>query len=193
VVEALKALGPSDATTNIWGARWGKMLVNCMGNALAGIIGPDTSKLTGEQRDAAGIIRAAAGCEVVRVAEALGVVVEPLAATGVPAADFAKATTLQAIRALRDKMDQKAERRSLSAVQISRLGVPGRPSLLQDVIKGRRTEVEELNGHVVRKGKEVGVPTPVNQAIVDTMNRIETGSLRPDPGNLDRLRPYIPH
>ena len=192
VVEALKALGPSDATTNIWGARWGKMLVNCMGNALAGIIGPDASKMTGEQREAAGIIRAAAGCEVVRVAEALGVVVEPLAATGVSAAEFAGATTLQAVVALRDRMDQGAEKRSLSVDQINRLGVPGRPSLLQDVIKGRRTEVEELNGHVVRKGKEVGVPTPVNGAIVDTLNRIEAGSLRPDPSNVDLLRPYLP-
>jgi len=193
VVEALKALGPSDATTNIWGARWGKMLVNCMGNALAGIIGPDHSKMTGEQRDTAGMIRAAAGCEVVRVAEALGVVVEPLAATGVTADEFVRATSLQGILALRGRMDQGAERRSLSADQISRLGVPGRPSLLQDVIKGRRTEVEELNGHVVRKGKEVGVSTPVNEAIVDTMNRIEAGSLRPTPGNVDLLRPYLPH
>jgi ketopantoate reductase len=94
---------------------------------------------------------------------------------------------------LRDRMDQGAEKRSLSAEQISRLGVPGRPSLLQDVIKGRRTEVEELNGHVVRKGKEVGVPTPINGAIVDTMNRIEAGSLRPDPSNVDLLRSYLPH
>jgi ketopantoate reductase len=53
--------------------------------------------------------------------------------------------------------------------------------------------VAELNGHVVRKGKEVGVPTPVNGAIVETMNRIEAGSLRPTPGNVDLLRPYLPH
>jgi 2-dehydropantoate 2-reductase len=73
VADALKALGPSEVTSNIWGARWSKMVVNCMGNALAGLIGPAASSLSEEQQDVAGLIRMVAGCEVVRVAQALGV------------------------------------------------------------------------------------------------------------------------
>ena len=42
------------------------------------------------------------------------------------------------------------------------------PSTLQDVRKGRKTEIDGLNGYVSRRGREVGIPTPVNDAIVAT-------------------------
>jgi 2-dehydropantoate 2-reductase len=38
-------------------------------------------------------------------------------------------------------------------------------SMLQDVLGRRKTEVEALNGGIVRFGKETGVPTPLNEAI----------------------------
>src|ERR1700748_531389 len=34
-----------------------------------------------------------------------------------------------------------------------------RPSMGQDMVKGRRTEIEFLNGLIVRKGEEIGIPT----------------------------------
>lgn len=37
-----------------------------------------------------------------------------------------------------------------------------RSSMLQDIERGRRTEIDEINGSIVRKGEELGVPTPVN-------------------------------
>lgn len=42
-----------------------------------------------------------------------------------------------------------------------------------DLRRGRRTEVEELNGHVVRHGAAHGIPTPVNQALLALMKVIE--------------------
>jgi 2-dehydropantoate 2-reductase len=39
------------------------------------------------------------------------------------------------------------------------------PSTLQDRQKGKPLEVEAINGVVVRKGEQVGVSTPVNQAL----------------------------
>jgi 2-dehydropantoate 2-reductase len=38
-------------------------------------------------------------------------------------------------------------------------------STAQDVARGRRTEIDALNGHVARRGAELGVATPVNQAL----------------------------
>jgi 2-dehydropantoate 2-reductase len=38
-----------------------------------------------------------------------------------------------------------------------------RSSMLQDVERGRSTEVDALNGAVVREGRRLGVPTPVNE------------------------------
>ena len=39
----------------------------------------------------------------------------------------------------------------------------GRPSLLQDVMRGRRTEVQYLNGYVSEQGRQVGVADPVQR------------------------------
>jgi ketopantoate reductase len=44
---------------------------------------------------------------------------------------------------------------------------------------------------VVRKGREVGVPTPVNEAIVEVTKRVEAGELRQDPANLDLLTKHL--
>jgi 2-dehydropantoate 2-reductase len=39
------------------------------------------------------------------------------------------------------------------------------PSMLQDLLNGRDTEIEHLNGEVVRRGHRQGVPTPYNELI----------------------------
>jgi 2-dehydropantoate 2-reductase len=38
-------------------------------------------------------------------------------------------------------------------------------STAQDVIKGKRTEIEHLNGYVVREGEALGIPTPANRTL----------------------------
>jgi 2-dehydropantoate 2-reductase len=42
----------------------------------------------------------------------------------------------------------------------------GRPSMLQDVQAGRRTEIETLNGAIVRHGDALGIDVSVNRAMV---------------------------
>jgi 2-dehydropantoate 2-reductase len=39
-------------------------------------------------------------------------------------------------------------------------------STAQDLERGKRTEIDALNGYIVRRGAELGVPTPVNQALL---------------------------
>jgi len=63
-----------------------------------------------------------------------------------------------------------------------------RPSMGQDMVKGRRTEIEFLNGFIVDKSKEVGVPTPANAALTDIVKRVEKGDLRPDKRHILELR-----
>ena len=46
-------------------------------------------------------------------------------------------------------------------------------SMLQDVEARRKTEVEYLNGGIVRFGRELGVPTPLNEAILALVNGLE--------------------
>ncbi len=38
-------------------------------------------------------------------------------------------------------------------------------STAQDIARGKRTEIDSLNGYVARRGKELGVPAPVNQTL----------------------------
>ncbi|PYM16574.1 MAG: hypothetical protein DMD81_12105, partial [Candidatus Rokuibacteriota bacterium] len=68
----------------------------------------------------------------------------------------------------------------------------GRPSLLQDVLKKRRTEIEFLNGWVSQQGRKVGVKTPFNDAIVEVIKSFGVGKLTPDPKNLEPLVRMLP-
>ena len=54
-------------------------------------------------------------------------------------------------------------------------------------MKGRRIEVDHLNGYVSRKGAEVGIATPVNDAIRSLANRVESGALKPSVENLAEI------
>ena len=38
-------------------------------------------------------------------------------------------------------------------------------STAQDIARGKRTEIDSLNGYIVRRGAELGVPTPANQTL----------------------------
>jgi 2-dehydropantoate 2-reductase len=49
-------------------------------------------------------------------------------------------------------------------------------STAQDLERGKRTEIDALNGFVVRRGAELGVPTPVNQSIVAFVKLLEARS-----------------
>lgn len=60
-------------------------------------------------------------------------------------------------------------------------------SMSQDIERGRRTEIDHLNGYIVRKGEALSIPTPLNRALVDLVHRIEGGAARPDPDNLRSL------
>jgi len=46
-------------------------------------------------------------------------------------------------------------------------------SMLQDVLKKKRTEIDFINGVIVRQGQELGVPVPVNQVLLDLVKTIE--------------------
>jgi 2-dehydropantoate 2-reductase len=52
-------------------------------------------------------------------------------------------------------------------------------STAQDIGRGKRTEIDALNGHVVRRGAELGVPTPVNQALSALVKMLEKSSYLP--------------
>ncbi len=46
-------------------------------------------------------------------------------------------------------------------------------SMLQDVLRKKRTEIDFINGVIVRQGQELGIPTPVNSVLTDLVKTIE--------------------
>jgi len=48
-----------------------------------------------------------------------------------------------------------------------------RSSTAQDLARGKKSEIDHLNGYVVRRGKELGVPAPVNRALLCAVQLLE--------------------
>lgn len=62
-----------------------------------------------------------------------------------------------------------------------------RTTVLQDWMKGRRSEVNEINGFVVREQRRIGGSAPLNERVVELALRIEAGELEARPENLTLL------
>jgi 2-dehydropantoate 2-reductase len=177
LVEAVNHAAPTKLTTNLFGERWSKMAVNCMANPLAGLSGLGTAEVRADPT--ARRIAIQIGAEVVRVGRAAGYEVEPL--MGIAAQRIVDAAEGRGLAEVE---------RDMAAAGASSRG--GRPSLLQDVMRGRRTEIDELNGFVAAEGKRLGVPTPFNEAVVREVHRHGVGTLAPDPKNLEPLAKMLP-
>jgi 2-dehydropantoate 2-reductase len=55
-----------------------------------------------------------------------------------------------------------------------------RASMLQDVLAKRQTEVDFMNGAIVKWGEKTGVPTPLNKALWELVKGLEHGWSEPD-------------
>jgi 2-dehydropantoate 2-reductase len=59
-----------------------------------------------------------------------------------------------------------------------------KPSMLQDIQRGRPTEIDFINGYVVSVARRLGVPAPLNAVIVETIHSITAGKIVPNPALL---------
>jgi 2-dehydropantoate 2-reductase len=177
IAKILCDVAPTKVTTNLWGERWSKLAVNCMANGLAGLSGLGSA----EVRTREGVRRVAVhlAAEVIAVGRARGHEVEPI--WGIEARRFVDAAQGKHMAEVERDMAERA--RELAG---------GRPSLLQDVMRGRRTEVQYLNGYVSEQGRQVGIPTPFNDKVVELITRVPPGTLEPDPRNLEPLVAMLP-
>jgi 2-dehydropantoate 2-reductase len=62
-----------------------------------------------------------------------------------------------------------------------------KPSMLQDFERGRKTEIDFINGYVATLGYASGVPVPMNAAITDLVHQIERGVLQPARERMNEL------
>ena len=52
-------------------------------------------------------------------------------------------------------------------------------STAQDLARGKRSEIDHLNGYVLRQGEALGIATPVNRVLHTLVRALETKSLEP--------------
>ncbi len=176
-VEYLAAiLGHVDSaktTTNLWGERWSKLVANCMGNGVQAISGMGSKEMAQNPEIRRLLIRLAA--EAVTVGEALGYTLVPV--NGFEAHRWKAATQGEGLEELEMALLRNAERSADD----------GRSSTAQDVLKGRRTEIDFLNGIVVAKGREVGVGVPTHEALMSLVKAVERGDLAPGVATLETI------
>ena len=167
VAHILKHADSSKVTANLWGERWTKLIINSMRNGLSAATG-----LSGNQRDLSEGPRDVSirlGGQAVRVGQALGFQLEKV--------QVMDAETLA--RAGEGSADAKAEVVD-QLIQLSKTrSEEQRPSMAQDIFKGRRTETDFINGFVAAKGEEVGVCAPLHASMNALVKRVERREVKP--------------
>jgi 2-dehydropantoate 2-reductase len=177
LVAVMNDVAGSKVTTNLFGERWSKLTVNCMANAIAGLSGLGSAEVRSAPVPARIAMQLAA--EAISVGRKCGFEVEPI--YGIETQRFVDAAAGRETGKL--LADMAASAKGLAG---------GRPSMLQDVMRGRRTEIDYLNGYVVDQGRRVGVSTPFNEMIVRIVHQHGVGTLKPSTDNLEPLARMLP-
>src|SRR5580693_8112683 len=155
-------------TENIWGERWSKLVTNVMGNGLSACTGMITRDLV--KNDTIRHFSNRLGSEAIRVGQALGYT-------------FDEVSHMDPELIARSGEGDHEAQRIIDEHRLAEANKAGggehRPSMGQDMVKGRRTEINFLNGFVVQKGKDVGIEAPTNAILTDIVLRVERGELEP--------------
>ena len=163
VARLLSLIDSTKTTSNLWGERWSKLVANATRNGLSAATGMSNNACDREPITRWLCIRTAA--EAVSVGLAQGYQLELIYKVA-PERWLAAANDGGAVRSeIEAEMEASAAKRAETM----------RPSMGQDILKGRRTEIDYINGLVAEKGAEFGIPTPVNLAMVDAVKRVEHG------------------
>jgi len=168
----MRDVGRCEVTNNIYGAKWTKLVANTMTMgpfSLLGLRNFEACALPGMFD-----ISVQLGRESLAVGTALGYRMEPL--FGLRADEFAGSSDENLVTTMKTLM--------------SHVG-GGRTAPIHDHIKGRRSEIEFISGLVARKGRELGIATPCNEAVTGIDRQINQGALKMDPSNFDLLKSRI--
>ena len=172
VKAVLEHMCPVELETNLPGARWSKLLINATFSGIGTVIGGTFGAVTADP--AARDLAARCMKEVIDVGRAAGIAFAPVQGKDIIRLFYWKSPVKKAFAKLIMPIAMKKH----AAIE---------PSMLQDLKKGKPCEIEAINGVVCAWGKKTGVPTPVNDWIVRTVQAIQDGRLTPGPQNLSRL------
>ena len=169
VKELLELMGKVDVEENFIGTRWSKLLINAAFSGMSAVLGCTFGEAAGP-KESRRIVQALIK-ECIDVCQAGGIRIEP-----VQGKDIVK---------LLDYSHPLKRAFSFFIIPIAiRKHAKLKASMLQDLEKGKLTEVDAINGAVSDYGRRVGCPTQINDRVVEIIHRIEKGELKPDFSNL---------
>src|SRR5216683_2707081 len=158
-------------SSNMTGAIWSKLLINCSVTTI-GAICSQTMRQYMETKAGKKVFRRTYE-EVLSVALATGTRPERLAVDPIPPGWASNV-------AIEQRYESWVE-------EIIAFYGDVKPSMLQDFERGRKTEVDFINGYVVTLGHASGVPVHMNATITDLVHQIERGVLQPTRDRMNDL------
>jgi 2-dehydropantoate 2-reductase len=165
----LEMMGEVEVDENFVGTRWSKLLINASFSGMSAVLGctfGEAAKAKPSRRIVQALIK-----ECIDVCAVGGIRIEP-----VQGKDIVK---------LLDYKGGLKKALSFFIIPIAiRKHALLKASMLQDIEKGKLTEVDAINGVVSAYGRKVGCPTPMNDKVVEIIHRIEKGELKPSFDNL---------
>lgn len=169
VKELLEKMGTVDVEDNFIGTRWSKLLINAAFSGMSAVLGCTFGEAA-QPRASRRIVQALIK-ECIDVCHAGNIRIEP-----VQGKDIVK---------LLNYTNSIKRAFSFFIIPIAiRKHAKLKASMLQDLEKGKLTEVDAINGAVSEYGRRVGCPTPMNDRVVEIIHKIERGELTPSFENL---------
>ncbi|MBN1328244.1 MAG: ketopantoate reductase family protein [Candidatus Heimdallarchaeota archaeon] len=171
---------PTIITNNILGFRWAKLIVNSVIASIGGLLGTTF----GEQMRNPKVMNAIRALkeEGVNVAKALNISLEKVDNLDVKLFFYKPQPE--------DGFFTRMKNRTISSI-IAKVGARRhgkiRSSLLWDLEHNIKTEIDFLNGYIVKKGLEMGVNVPVNNFLLTAIHEIENGKRNIGMHNLEEL------
>src|ERR1700761_6827529 len=177
--EIRRLVGYADSakvTGNLWGERWSKLVANAMGNGLSACTGLPGGEML--QSEPIRRFSTRLGSEAIRVGQAHGYQLEEI--LHLPPETIARAGEGDEAASKAYDTQRFADGKKTASEQ--------RPSMGQDMAKGRRTEIEFINGYIVREGEKLGMTSRANAILTDIVKKVERGELKQDPRHITELR-----
>lgn len=165
VADMFGSVDASDVTADLRRERWQKLSANCVINGPCALLDTSTPQLMRES--SVHPFLAALALETVEVSAGLG--------SGLGTVFGFSATRLRAV--IEGDHSARTDFAGKMAYLSSQLTGSSVPSTAQDLRRGRRTEVDSLNGYVVAKAALGTRSVPANQFVVKGIRMIEDGQL----------------
>lgn len=173
VRKLLENMCPVEIEDNLPGARWSKLLINATFSGLGTVMGGTFGDVTKDPLGRELAIRCMK--EVIDVGRAAGVTFAPVQGKDIVSLFYWTNPVKKAVA----KMILPIAMKKHAGIE---------PSMLQDLKKGKPCEIDAINGVVCDWGKRKGIPTPVNDRIVEIIHEIQDGKRTPSPAELSAFQ-----